>query len=260
MPFSPTQPILLQGALDDLKRRNTGQHPITNYFFQPLSKIANLRMLLSGKSVCFLHDEWDFSRFYFFSYDLADLQKLFQEINWPPISVLDWISKSGSAAVDPLMNRAGFHLHAVYDRILCREFRPERLAAPAELAKADELEAIHASLFRVFDKYADHISTVKELAEMISQQQVIVSRDPQGKIDGYVAFPISGSSCNFNFLYNSSGPVRLVQLLGSFYGTLTERGVQSGFSWVRRTRPMVLKLHQSFGWKTDGLVDYIYIR
>src|SRR5271169_1815871 len=209
MSFSPTQPLLLQGALDDLKRRNAGQHPITNYFFQALGKSANLRMQMSARSLCFLHDEWDFSRFYFFTFDLGDLEEIFRGINWPPIVVVDWISKSGSAVVESLMTAAGFHLHAVYDRILCRNFRPERLGAPAELAQIEELETIHGSLFRVFDKYADHINPVEELAELIGQRQVIVSRDPQGKIDGCVVFPIAGSSCNFNFLYNNGGSVRL---------------------------------------------------
>ena len=258
--FSPTQADLLRGELDNLKRRNAGQQPITNYFFQSLSKSVNLRMLTSERSLCFLYDEWDFSRFYFISFDLGDLEKLLHGMNWPPIVVLDWISKSGSTAVDSLMSNAGFHLHTIYDRIICRDFRRERPEAPAQLAKAQELETIHCSLLQVFDKYADHIITREELAELISQQLVIVNRDPEGKIDGFVVFPITGSTCNFNFLYNSGGSMRLVQLLGSFYGALAERGVQSGFSWVRRTRPMVLKLHESFGWKTDGLVDYIYLR
>jgi hypothetical protein len=260
MSFSPTTPLLLQGALDDLKRRDAGQHTLTNYFFQSLNKSANLRMLTSQRSLCFLNDEWDFSRFHFCTFHLADLQEIFHGINWPPIVVVDWISKNGSASVDSLLSGAGFHLHAIYDRILCRNFRCERPEGPVQLAKLEELDTIHCLLLRVFDKYADHINSVEELAELISRQQVVVSRDPQGKIDGFVVFPIAGSSCNFNFLYNSGGPVRLVKLLGSFYGALAERGVQSGFSWVRRTRPMVLKLHQSFGWKTDGLVDYIYMK
>ncbi len=260
MSFSPTQAFLLQGELDNLKRQNAGQHPITNYFFQSLSKSVNLRMLTSERSLCFLYDEWDFSRLHFFTFDLGDLEKILHGINWPPIIVLDWISKNGSTAVDSLMSNAGFHLHATYDRIVSRNFRRERLEAQVQLARAEETETIHCSLLRVFDKYADHIITLEELSDLVSQQQVIVSRDAKDKIDGFVVFPIAGSSCNFNFLYNSGGSTRLVQLLGSFYSTLAERGVQSGFSWVRRTRPMVLKLHQSFGWKTDGLVDYIYMK
>jgi hypothetical protein len=217
-------------------------------------------MLASERSLCFLYDEWDFSRLHFFTFDLGDLEKILHGINWPPIVVLDWITKNGSTAVDSLMSNAGFHLHAVYDRMICRNFRREQPQAPVQLARAEELETIHCALFRVFDKYADHIIPYEELADLVSRQEVIASRDPGGKIDGFVILPIVGSSCHFNFLYNSGGSMRLVQLLGSFYGTLAERGVESGFGWVRRTRPMVLKLHQSFGWKTDGLVDYIYLR
>jgi hypothetical protein len=260
MSFSATQPALLHTALDNLKRRNPGQTATTNYFFQPLRRNCNLRMSESSKSVCFICDEWDFGRLHLLTYDLQDLQNLFRGIQWPAIVVLDWISRNGCSALDPIFREAGFHPHAVYDRIVCRSFRPVRLEEPAEFATAADLEAIHAALFQVFDKYADHINSIQDLAELIEQRQVIVSRDSRGGIEGLVAFPISGSSCNFNFLYNNGGAKRLVRLLGSFYGTLTERGVQSGFSWVRRTRPMVLKLHQSFGWQTDGLVDHIFLR
>jgi hypothetical protein len=154
----------------------------------------------------------------------------------------------------------GFHLHATYDRIVCKSIRSERPNARMGLAGITECDAIHALLFRVFDKYTDHIMPIEELGELITQKQVLLSRSPQGAIDGLVVFPVNGQNCNFNFLYNSGGSLALAQLLGNFYGVLTERGIQSGFSWVRRTRPLVLKLHESFGWKRDGLVDYIYLR
>ena len=258
--FSPVTLPLLQSALDRLKRRNTGQKPLTNYFLQGLHAVENLRMLESEKSVCFFFDEWDFSRFYFHTFDVAELEADLQRLKWPPIVVADWISKQGPAPAEKLLASSGFHLHTIYDRMYCRNLRREPPPPPAQLASERDLATIHDSLLRVFDKYADHIISVQELRDLIGRDQVIVSRDPQDKIDGYIIFPISGQGCHFNFLYNGGSPARLTHLLGNFYGALSDRGVQSAFGWVRRTRPLVLKLHQSFGWKTDGLVDYIYMR
>jgi hypothetical protein len=258
--FSSVTPAGLQSALDDLKRRNAGQKPLTNYFLQRLETVENLRMFQSEKLLCFFFDEWDFARFHFCSFDAASLDSELQSLSWPPIVIADWISKAGPAPADELLTNSGFHLHAIYDRMLCRNLRRESPEAAAQLASEADIDAIHYSLFREFDKYADHIISIEELRELIGQQQVVVSRDSQGKIDGYVIFPINGQTCHFNFLYNSGGQARLARLLGNFYGTLAERGVQSAHGWVRRTRPQVLKLHQSFGWMTDGLVDYIYMR
>jgi hypothetical protein len=260
MSFSQVTPAGLQSALDGLKRRNTGQRPLTNYFLQRLDRVANLRILETEKSLFFCHDEWDFARLYFHTFDGEHLDLALQTVNWPPIVVTDWISKADSSAVDQPLRRVGFHLHAIYDRIVCKSLRLERPTPDTSLANEADRDAIHALLFRVFDKYADHILPVEELGELIAQKQVLLSRDSQGTMNGLALFGVSGQSCNYNFLYNSGGPSTLARLLGNLYGVLTERGIQSGCWWVRRTRPLVVKLHESFGWKRDGVVDYIYLR
>lgn len=260
MTFSPTSAEALQRALDGLKKRNPGKRPLTNYFLNRLDDRSNLRVLESERSVCFLHDEWDFGRLYFNSHDLADLEKLLERATWPPITVLDWIAKDGSGAVDPLLTRLGFHVHAVYDRILCRQFRAEQVDDSLCMALDSDLDFIHNALFRIFDKYGDHIMPAAELGRLIAERQVLVSRSGQNEMDGFVVFPIASNTCNFNFLHNTAGPQHLVRLLKNFYGSLASREVKTGFSWVRRTRPLVLRLHQSFGWQLDGLVDYIYLR
>ena len=89
----PVTPPLVHSALDGLKQRNSGHKSITNYFLQQLDGVANLRMLESEKSLCFLHDEWDCSRLYFYTFDAADLVQMLRKINWPPIVVTDWIAK-----------------------------------------------------------------------------------------------------------------------------------------------------------------------
>jgi hypothetical protein len=258
--FSPVNSAGLQSAIDGLKRRNTGQTSLTNYFFQPMDRVRNLRMLESEKTICFSHDEWDFTRLYFWTFDAASLEQKLEAVRWPPLVVADWISKTDTGAVGECLTKLGFHVHAIYDRIICKSIRSERPNTHIRLANLSDRGPIHALLFQVFDKFADHIMPIDELGELIVQEQVILSHDQQDIIDGLVIFPIHGHSCNFNFLYNSGGSLSLAHLLGNFYGILTERGVQSGFSWVRRTRPLVLKLHESFGWKKDGLVDRIYLR
>lgn len=260
MGFSAITPESLSTALDDLKRRNAGKRGLTNYFFTPLKNETNLRALCSERSICFVHDEWDFARVYFQSYDPEDLQQCLAGVEWPPIAVLDWITKEGSARLEPVLSCAGFHLHGVYDRIVCNHFQEGPLGSDLTLATEEQCSYLHCSLFRIFDKYADHIMPQEELRRLILEQQVLISQGPTGAINGFVVFPIANQNCNFNFLYNEGGLGNLTRLLQGFYGLLGARQVKAGFSWVRRTRPLVLKLHKSFGWKTDGLTDYIYVR
>jgi hypothetical protein len=248
-------------AIDTLRSRHSGQIPLTNYFRQPLDRVDSLRLLVGDRTVCFLHDEWDFSRLYVVSYAAADLESLLVAISWPALVAADWISRTGCTEIGTPLSAAGFHLHATYDRILCRNLRRDMPNSHLRFADACESERVHALLFRAFDKYADHIPRQSEVRDLIRLQQVLITRGDWGDdINGLVVFPIQGRTCNFNFLYNEGLPRQLAHLLGNFYGVLAQRGVESGFSWVRRTRPAVLRLHQSFGWTPDGLVDYIFLR
>src|SRR6185295_10944771 len=101
----PGTPAIVHGALDGLKKRNSGHKSITNYFLQQLDGVANLRMLESKKSLCFSHDEWDFSRLYFYTFDPEDLVQVLQRINWPPIVVTDWIAKGDTSTVDEFLGK-----------------------------------------------------------------------------------------------------------------------------------------------------------
>jgi hypothetical protein len=258
--FSPATPSSVREAFDRLKRRNAGKRPVTNYFLNPLEGFSNLRAIETEHSLCFIHDEWDFGRLYFNTYDPADLHRTLSGVTWPPITALDWIAKEAPGQVDSLLTSLGFHVHGVYDRIVCREFRAGQPDSKPEIATMTDRDILHASFFRIFDKYTDHIMPIEDFGKMIADQQVIVTRNQEGAISGFVVFPIANNNCNFNLLYNEGGLPNLTRLLQGFYGTLAERGVKSGFSWVRRTRPLVLQLHQLFGWKTDGLVDHIYLR
>jgi hypothetical protein len=253
-------PDALRASLESLKKRHPGPAALSNYFRQSLERATQLRMLEGDKSVCFLHDEWDFGRLYLCTYDVDDLTRLLGSAQWPPIVACDWVSKNADTVIERALTNAGFHLHGVYDRIVCHDFKRESTNANLAMATPADTERIHWLLLQVFDKYADHIMPLDELQKCINLGQAIVSRDADAVITGFVVFPITGHTCNFNFLYNVGGTANLFHLLGNFYGLLNERGVRSGFSWVRRTRPAVLNLHRSFRWKPDGLTDHIYLR
>ena len=257
--FSPISASALQQAVDGLKKRNVNRTLLTNYFLQPLGALVNLQMAESEHNLCFLHEEWDFGRAYFFSFDTEEMAGFLESADWPSIVVSDWPSK-GPPVVDSQLARLGFHLHTVYDRMVCPALRSERTYDLNCLASDADRDALAVLLLKVFDKYADHIISDQEIGDLIGLKQVILSRDAQKHITSLAIFRVTGQKCNFNFLYSSGSPLDLTRLLGNFYGVLAARNVRSGFGWVRRTRPLVLKLHQSFGWRTDGLVNHIYMR
>ena len=258
--FSAVSPEKLQNALDNLKKRNRGCSLLTNFFFQPLLRVENLVMIETDRTICFMHDEWDFSRLYLCSYDSSDLINTLKSTDMPPIVVADWISRESDFEVHKILLNLGFHLHTVYERIVCQNPRRETTNARLCWADYNDCEAVHLLLFRAFDKYADHIMVFADLADLVKKKQILLSRSQNGIIEGFIIFLVEMNRCHLNFLYHAGNHLDLAYLLGNFYGVIRERGLHTIFGWVRRTRPMVLQLHQSFGWKPDGLLDHIYMR
>lgn len=259
--FVPATSAEVQAAMQELKSHHAGASPLTNYFHQPLEQQPNLRLMKSENSLCVSHSEWDFTRLYFYSFDEAGLTMMLKDVEqWPAIVVCDWLSKEGSARAGAFLEPAGFHLHAIYDRLICRPLRKDQPNSALHFADESDVELLHYWLLKIFDKYCDHIMSVDELREVILRKEAMISRDSSGEIKGFGVFPVSGQNCNFNFLYNNGDPITLAKSLGNFYGVMNQRGVRSAFGWVRRTRPTVLKLHETFGWRRDGLVDYIFMR
>jgi hypothetical protein len=129
-----------------------------------------------------------------------------------------------------------------------------------EYATPDDLDQLHADLFRVFNKYTDHLPTKDRLLGYIVNHQVIVNRR-NCRILGAVCFQLQGLRVNYNYLYNLSGDgIDFLRLQNNFYGVMHQRGIRAGFLWINQTNTLLAALHQSMGWRFHGLQDYFYLR
>ena len=138
---------------------------------------------------------------------------------------------------------------------------PRQQPNPAlEYAGAEDVEQLHEHLFHVFNKYTDHLPTKDRLLRYIVNRQVIVNRQAR-QILGAVCFQLQGPRVNYNYLYNLSGnAIDFLRLQNNFYGVMHQRGIRAGFLWINQTNALLAALHQSLGWRFDGLQDYFYLR
>jgi hypothetical protein len=149
---------------------------------------------------------------------------------------------------------------ALFQRMTHNKLPSRPLNASLAYATPEDAGQIHQDLFRTFNKFTDHLPDMNRLLEYIAKQFILVNRKG-GRVLGAVIFQILGRQVNFNYFYNSS-PEALdaLRLQSNFYGLMHQRGIRSGFLWVNSTNQGVIRMHQAFGWRFDGLKDCFYLK
>jgi hypothetical protein len=230
----------------------------TNYFRQELVG-SQLLTAVTARSVVLVNDEHDFFRLYFFTSDLADLEQIVREAEFPGDTVVGYLTKRADEKVAVALQRSGFKAIATYRRMITYRLPLQRPNSALEYAVAADVDEIHKGLFQTFNKYTDHLPTKDRLLRYIENQWVIINR--KGQISGAICFQIEGPRVNYNYVYNlTRNALDFLRLQNNFYGVMHQRGIHAGFLWINQTETRLAALHETMGWRFDGLKDYFYRR
>jgi hypothetical protein len=241
-----------------VKAQSTGSF-FTNYFRQELVG-PQILTAATSRTVLLVNDEHDFFRLYFFTSDLADFEQVLRDVNLPGDAVAGYLTKAADENIAAAFQHSGFNPIATYRRMITYRLPAPRPNPTLEFAIAADVEQIYEGLFQTFNKYTDHLPTKDRLLRYVENQWVIVNRQ-DGRIRGAVCFQLEGPRVNYNYLYNlSRHALDFVRLQNNFYGVMHQRGIHAGFLWINQTETRLAALHESAGWRFDGLRDYFYLR
>ena len=231
----------------------------TNYFRQEMVG-PQILTAATARSVLLANDEHDFFRLYFFTSDLADLEQILRDVDFPGDVIAGYLTSAADENIAAAFQQSGFNPIATYRRMISYRLPVQRPNPALEYAIAADVDQVHEDLFRAFNKYTDHLPTKNRLHGYVANQWVIVNRQA-GRILGAVCFQLQGPRVNYNYLYNFSGNgVDFLRLQNNFYGVMHQRGIRRGFLWTNQTNTRLAALHESMGWRFDGLQDYFYLR
>jgi len=248
MKFQPDSIARVHEEMALVKAQSIGGF-FTNYFRQQIVG-SQILSAATARTVLLLNDEHEFFRLYFFTTDLADLGQTLHEVKFPREVVAGYFTKAADEAADETVaaafQQAGFSPIATYRRMITYRLPPLRPNPALE--------------FQSFNKYTDHLPTKHRLRDYVEKQWVIVNRDV-GRIRGAVCFQLEGPRVNYNYIYNLSGnALDFLRLQSNFYGVMHQRGIHAGFLWINQTETRLAALHESMGWRFDGLNDCFYLR
>jgi hypothetical protein len=258
MKFKPDTLATVHEQMALVKARSTGGF-FTNYFRQEMVG-SRILSATTPRTVLLVNDEHDFFRLYFFTTDVADLQQILREVDFPGEIVAGYLTKAADKKIAAAFQQSGFNPIATYRRMITYRLPPQRPNRALEYATAADVGEVHEGLFRNFNKYTDHLPTKDRLHGYVVNQWVIVNRQA-GRILGAVCFQLQGLRVNYNYLYNLSGnALDFLRLQNNFYGVMHQRSIRAGFLWINQTETSLAALHESMGWRFDGLKDYFFLR
>jgi hypothetical protein len=262
MKFKPDTLASVHEQMALVKAQSTGGF-FTNYFRQEMVG-PQILTAATARSVLLANDEHDFFRLYFFTSDLADLEQILRDVDLPGDVVAGYLTKDADEAADEniaaAFQQSGFNPIATYRRMITYQLPRQRPNSALEYAIAADVDQLYEDLFQAFNKYTDHLPTKNRLHSYVVNQWVIVNRQA-GRILGAVCFQLEGPRVNYNYLYNlGRDPLDFLRLQNNFYGIMHQRGIHAGFLWINQTETRLAALHESMGWRFDGLKDYFYLR
>lgn len=247
----------VQARINHIKTTHRVRH-LTNCFAPPAQ--SSLLMLATDAAVVFASLEHDFHRLHYFSASVESLGALLAAFPVGRDAVIGYVDKSKNETLCAAFSAAGYHEKAHYQRMTNVKLPLRKVRSEPEFAREDEAGELLHLLAGTFDPMTDHLPELQRLREIVAAKQALVSRT-DGKLSGALVFQQPGKQVNFNFLVNRGGnTMDLLALQNGFYHVMAQRGITSGFLWVDSRNVGVIKLHQAFGWRFDGLNDWFYTR
>lgn len=187
-------------------------------------------------------------------------QDLYEQMSTYNILITDIIAKGENGRND-IVKSMGFHFYKKYYRMQFSVGREKRfpIKEKAVFAKEADCEQIYKLLYSSFDVLSDHLLTREELKQALLFHQVIkICWDTE--LAGVLIFEKHGVKSYLRALCVNHGFRRrdIGFSLVNSYIDIHRKESQSFYLWVESTNESAIRLYEKFGYRYDGLVDYIY--
>ncbi|NOS72884.1 MAG: GNAT family N-acetyltransferase [Verrucomicrobia bacterium] len=266
--MTPVQTV--SQVFDAIQQAKAGAPDFCTNFFPVQRKVQDwishgeLFAELRHDAIFFYRRDRDFWHLYYCASSKTALHReipTVAELRTEPI-VLDLVGKEGdaSAAIGD-WESAGFRRYS-------RLFRMSRTSTDAngdktesttkiEFAVVPDAKAVLELLERAFDRFGEQLPVRYEIESAIQAQQVLVARH-QGDIAGLLFFETQGFSSTLRFwaVATEHRALKVGSALMRHYFA-TQNAVKRFVLWVAADNVNAVQKYGHYGYKPDGLVDYV---
>jgi len=257
-------------VFDAIQQAKAGAPDFCTNFFPVQKKVQGwvahdeLRGTFRGDAVFFFRRDRDFWHLYYCAASRTALEREIQTV--PELKservVLDLVGNETAVSVPvEVWKAAAFHQRT-------RLFRMARAAQPAaepdpgqtgkiEFANLTDAPGVVEMLESAFDRFGEQLPMLYEIEMAIQAQQVLIARH-DGQTAGLLFFETQGFTSTLRF-WAVAPKFRALKvgsaLMREYF--VTQRAVKRFVLWVAADNVNAVQKYGHYGYKPDGLVDYV---
>lgn len=245
-------------SLDTKIRERISERPKYKNCYLP--NLDNSGYLEYGDTLVIQKRFGTFNRIYFLSDQPNELVEIFKTLGSNDIINIPSKQELDKTLVEAL-NQGGYTLFQTYERYYNNhvDYRGE---FTGEFATDDDAQQIYDLLYANFIPYTDHLPSMDEIYERISNKEIFVTRNHESKkVTGLFSLTFEKQRCFFTLWLNTSGDINeSLSLYFNAFNYMHEKGYEKAYLWVREDNKFSKPIHLIHGFVFDGLKDYTFTK
>jgi len=181
--------------------KNKYKRIYTNCYKELTAKDMIINSYEDDYSIVFIIKDQSVYRGYFYSANLASLQKLL--VKCDANCIFEIIAKNNSELYKDTLENAGFSQYSIFRRYtnsnihenltknIPRNLLEIDVCSYGEVATYNDVDDLYSLLYDIFDHVVSHLPTIDELKEMVANNQVLVQKS-EGKIVAFLIYKVDG--------------------------------------------------------------------
>lgn len=260
-------------------RRNRQGRVIRQNYYGNCDQNEETFVVYGTDCVVLWENDHNVIRGYFYSSDEEELAKMLRYL--PKGCIVDYLTRTKGEMQEYLESHGFCLLHEMHRMSSAGMTEKEKqeiteknmlleesLYRPANCrrAEAKDLEDIYQKLYEIFDVRESHLPTRSELSKFINNGWVAVYHE-NGKLMGLHIFTVQDGQYYGYQIWNGTGPegyFTLTKTTDQLYAEYMKRmnislpKPKPSYAWINAKNRKSMRLVQFWGWKFDGLYDFVY--
>ncbi|PAF48858.1 hypothetical protein BKH41_04310 [Helicobacter sp. 12S02232-10] len=218
----------------------------------------------SQKSLIFLIPYKNFTKLYFISSDLNDLEKELKNLDSNQLC-LEIIQRGDLDLELKDILKKHFTFHTRYEKLLINiknlKSKIKRDFHTIQYAKNNDLDFIYTTLHTNFDERFDHLPSEQDLLNLIQNHQILIKKTGT-EITAYCIYTLNGKTSHFNYLLNlKAEPFTLIALMEEYYEQIKTKNIQYVYLWVDVLKNIRVKnMHLKYGYQSSNIFNHTFIK
>ncbi len=235
----------INNKIREMKKNATRETLLSNYMPDKMRDVNELKVWYNNNGLVMLKENAYTEEAFFVANEGEALIALLQML--PEKTMIECLYRERNGLL-PICERAGFQLHATFERTtITYEENPYLIPAKGkrkllqeyydpdcgEYATVEDIQQLDVLHKQAFDIYGDDVFSFEEWNQIIQNKECMVYKE-NGSILSYFVWKVEGKKLYSNVSYNASAANILYNMERRVFEKCWEQGIRTLYFWVKR--------------------------